>query len=194
MRCVAPIQTTITFDGNGNDGGEMAKQKIDANATAPLRQNTFVKDGYAFTSWNTERDGSGTSYVDEQDYTAGEWLTNVTLYAQWNPVTTITFDGNRNDGGEMSKQRIAQNTTAPLNQNKFTKDGYAFASWNTERDGSGTSYADGQDFAVGEGINNVTLYAQWREPAAISDLTYMQDFATLSEGDKVGVLNSMTEE
>lgn len=71
----------------------------------------------------------------------------------------------------MSKQRIAQNTTAPLNSNKFTKGDDIFVSWNTERDGSGTSYADGQGYTAGEGNNNVTLYAQWEVPPP-EDLTF----------------------
>lgn len=71
----------------------------------------------------------------------------------------------------MSKQRIAQNTTAPLDSNKFTKGDDIFVSWNTERDGSGTSYADGQGYTAGEGNNNVTLYAQWKVPPP-EDLTF----------------------
>ena len=71
----------------------------------------------------------------------------------------------------MSKQRIAQNTTAPLNSNKFTKGDDIFVSWNKERDGSGTSYADGQGYTAGEGNNNVTLYAQWKVPPP-EDLTF----------------------
>ncbi|MEE0888153.1 MAG: InlB B-repeat-containing protein, partial [Candidatus Saccharimonadaceae bacterium] len=168
VRCVAPIQTTITFDGNGNDGGEMAKQKIGANSTASLSQNKFTKNGYGFIGWNTvanpTQENPGTSYADQGSYTAEAGSHDITLYAQW-ATTTITFDGNGNDGGEMAKQKIGANSTAPLNQNTFTKNDYVFASWNTERDGSGTSYADGQGYTAGESNNNITLYAQWVECA-----------------------------
>ena len=84
----------------------------------------------------------------------------------------------------MSKQRIAQNTTAPLNSNKFIKDEYFFGSWNTERDGSGTSYADGQSYTTGEGNNNVTLYAQWKVPPP-EDLTFVA-------GDHIDTLSPRT--
>ncbi len=37
--------------------------------------------------------------------------------------------------------------------------GYNFAGWNTQADGSGTTYSTGQTFAMGTA--NVTLYAKW---------------------------------
>ena len=86
VRCVAPIQTTITFDGNGNDGGEMAKQRIIANTVAPLNKNKFTKKSHVFASWNTERDGTGIAYTNGQEYAAKDGTAYVTLYAQWEEV------------------------------------------------------------------------------------------------------------
>ncbi|MBQ2447953.1 MAG: InlB B-repeat-containing protein, partial [Bacteroidales bacterium] len=42
--------------------------------------NTFTRDGYNFTGWNTNADGSGTSYTDKQSITLSQ---DITLYAQW---------------------------------------------------------------------------------------------------------------
>ena len=81
-----------------------------------------------------------------------------------NPGTlTINFDGNGSDGGSTASQQIAAGNSASLNANGFTRNGYAFTGWNTAADGSGTSYADGDDYAVTPATGNttVTLYAQW---------------------------------
>ena len=99
-----------------------------------------------------------------------------------NPGTlTINFDGNGSTGGSTASQQIAAGSTAPLNANGFTRNGYVFTGWNTAADGSGTSYADGADYTVtpATGDATVTLYAQWRTPINhLGDVTYMQDLTT----------------
>ncbi len=77
--------TTLSFNGNGSDGEEdMDNIIIPAGTTITLPQNTYTKDGYHFTGWNTDAEGTGDTYSDEAEYTAiaGE-SANVTLYAQW---------------------------------------------------------------------------------------------------------------
>ena len=59
---------TITF--NNNTGiGTMQNQKISYNVATALTKNTFTKSGYEFMGWNTEANGSGISYSDEQSVT-----------------------------------------------------------------------------------------------------------------------------
>jgi uncharacterized repeat protein (TIGR02543 family) len=52
---------------------------------------------------------------------------------------------------------------ASIPLNSFTREGYYFDEWTTERNGTGTAYADGAEFPF-EG--DETLYAQWAEGAA----------------------------
>lgn len=71
---------TITFDKNTGTGYGMANQEISYNVYTKLIPNTFSKDGYRFNGWNTNADGSGTSYVDEASILN---LGDITLYAMW---------------------------------------------------------------------------------------------------------------
>ena len=92
-----------------------------------------------------------------------------------NPGTvTINFDGNGSTGGSTASQQIAAGNTASLNANGFTRTGYVFTGWNTAADGSGTSYADGADYAVtpATGDVTITLYAQWAP--SMQDFTLAQ--------------------
>ena len=73
----------------------------------------------------------------------------------------ITFDANEGEG-TMAPQLAAQ-TNVTLNKNTFTREGYAFAGWNTEKDGSGTGYTDKGSVTL---TGDLTLYAQWMEPVA----------------------------
>lgn len=88
VRCVkAKPGVTISFNANGGTG-TMDMQKIDAGQSANLTTNTFTRTNYVFTGWNTEPDGSGTSYSNQANYTAPASEDNkiVVLYAQWVPA------------------------------------------------------------------------------------------------------------
>ena len=98
-----------------------------------------------------------------------------------NPGTlTINFDGNGSTGGSTASQQIAAGSTASLNANGFTRNGYAFTGWNTVADGSGTSYADGADYTVtpATGDATITLYAQWAPPIQTFTNTQCQSLAS----------------
>ena len=158
---------TIHFDGNTADGGDTASQSMTYDTAVNLTANGYTKTGYTFTGWNTQPDGGGTSYTDGQNVTN---LTSVdgetfTLFAQWRANSyTIQFDGNTADGGSTPEQAMTYDQAASLTTNGYTKTGYTFMNWNTQRDGGGTAYTDGQNvsnLSSKEG-DSVTLYAQWR--------------------------------
>ena len=157
----------VKFDGNTADGGSMADQAMTYDEAASLASNSYTKTGYTFTGWNTQADGGGTAYGD------GENVKNLTtadgevvkLYAQWRANKySIQFDGNTADGGSMADQAMTYDEAASLTTNGYTKTGYTFTGWNTQADGGGTAYGDGEEVknlttANGE---TVLLYAQWR--------------------------------
>ncbi len=120
---------------------------------------------------------------------------NITYQAEVNQATTLSFNGNTSDGGEaMGNINVPAGGTITLPQNTYTKTGYDFTGWNTQANGGGTSYADEAEFTAIAGQSaSVTLYAQWKVLPVISDLIYMQDFASLSEAGKANVFSSMTE-
>lgn len=79
-----------------------------------------------------------------------------------------------------------------LTENAYSCIGYEFVGWNTEPDGSGTSYADkatilnltSYDFEVdGEELATITLYAQWKK----SESTLNIDPAGGKYGGKSGI-------
>ncbi|MBR4083506.1 MAG: InlB B-repeat-containing protein [Lachnospiraceae bacterium] len=59
-----------------------------------------------------------------------------------------------------------------LNLNTFVRNGYEFAGWNTKKDGSGKSYADGATIynLCMEENSSITLYAQWRKKASYLEI------------------------
>ena len=82
----------ITYDANGGNG-TMDAQTVKKGTDVTLSANTFTREGYTFTGWNTEADGTGDPYGDEATINPPS---DITLYAQWEIKTyDITWvDGN----------------------------------------------------------------------------------------------------
>ena len=67
----------------------------------------------------------------------------------------VTFLSN-GAAGTMAPQSAISST--PISSNTFTRDGFTFAGWATNPDGTGTAYADGDSYGFSA---SDTLYAQW---------------------------------
>lgn len=77
-------QYTITFDPNGGIG-ELTPQTLNYDESVKLSANKFTRTEYAFTGWNTQSDGKGTTFTDQQEVRnlLAEENGNLTLFAQW---------------------------------------------------------------------------------------------------------------
>lgn len=160
----------VSFSKNANSAtGTMADEIFFSSTAQPLNLCSFSLTGYNYLGWNTEADGSGTSYSDGQSITV---TNDMTLFAQWGKIYTVTFNANKGSGS-MAAQAYTESISQDLTANTFTRTGYDFAGWNTQADGNGTSYSDGQDITL---ANNMTLYAQWQPHAY--NITYNLDAGT----------------
>lgn len=158
---------TVKFDKNARDAtGTMKAQSVPVGKKTKLSANAFKRDGHSLVSWNTKKDGSGTSYKPSQPaldiVAAGK---TVTLYAQWTkdplPERTVSFNKNAKKAtGKMASVTVTQNGSVTLPTCKFARKGYAFTGWNTRSDGKGKAIADGETVVVSD---DMTLYAQWRK-------------------------------
>ncbi len=80
----------LNFDANEGTG-TMSSQTITGNS-ANINENTFTRDGYDFTGWNTLANGTGTAYTSGAVYTVPATGTSQTLYAQWEEEATNPID------------------------------------------------------------------------------------------------------
>ena len=88
---------------------------------------------------------------DQDNFEVDKWLKCQRLL--------VIFDPNYTGAPEIEVQKVAPSTDTPLLSNPFTRENYTFNGWNTAADGSGTSYADGDNITL---TADTTLYAQWR--------------------------------
>ena len=128
---------------------------IDING---LSQEANVEVEYLTKNGKKYYDQSGTS-VWLNDITE-----NITLYAKWEPNTyTVTYNSNNGDSLSVV-QDMTYDMASTVEANTFTKAGNEFKGWNTEADGSGTSYSAGDEInnLTTESGGNVNLYAIWK--------------------------------
>lgn len=163
--------TRVVFNPNGGTCLRLCYQIFNDDTPQPLMLNEFTREGYDFDGWNTEKDGTGTSYADGQTITATR---NIVLYAQWKQSSgtgsgtddTIKYYIEYDPNGATKNAIPAIPIRKSINGGQVTilypctysRSGFDFIGWNTAADGSGTAYADQQRVVF---TSDVTLYAQW---------------------------------
>ncbi|MDQ0902045.1 InlB B-repeat-containing protein [Paenibacillus sp. V4I7] len=155
---------SVTYDGNDTTSGSaptVSNHVYNTVVTVPGNIGNLEKTGYTFAGWNTAGDGKGTNYTTSDAFTIG--AANVMLYAKWTINSyTVTYDGN---GATSGSTPVASNhdyntvVTVVTDTGSLEKTGHTFVGWNTEVDGSGTTYAGSDTFTIG--ADHVTLYAKW---------------------------------
>jgi uncharacterized repeat protein (TIGR02543 family) len=168
---------TVTYNGNDNTGGSAPTDASSYAANAPvtvLGVASLTRTGKVFDGWNTQADGSGTSYAAGATLTMGSQ--NVTLYAKWRDPG-VSYYSNNATGGNIpaSTASYAAGTTVTVlgNTANLVRTNYAFYAWNTAADGTGTTYAGSATFAMPG--TDVGLYAMWSAKRNWEDISIASD-------------------
>jgi uncharacterized repeat protein (TIGR02543 family) len=162
-----PINRTVTYSGNNNNGGTMppAAQTVLIGTVIQLpNAGSLLRSGHTFGGWNENATGTGINYSAGSDYQVNS---TVTLYAKWNPIAynISYFDVG---GGTFSGTPGATHPTSHTYGNATqlgvpTKTYYTFGGWYEEDDinGVGTPLADNRLIASKIYTNPIKLYAKW---------------------------------
>ena len=153
--------------------GSSAGNRLHSVATA--------KPGYHFVRWELVPGNTRTIGIDENDWDtkdSGSTGTNNEFYVleptadgrlvaatyravfEKNPTVTINYDVNGGEGEIPPTSQTHGLSTKLHNGTGVKMPHYTLVSWNTEPDGSGTTYKLGQNLTMPE--EGMTLYAQWK--------------------------------
>lgn len=145
----------LSFNGNGASTGNMSGVEFLSGVLLNLSQNTYARNAYTFAGWNTKADGTGEAYADMAQVDTSAWTGNVTLYAQWTPITYHIYyelNGGANNAGNPA----TYTTTAAVNLNAPERTGYNFDGWYTD-----SSYQNKVTNIPTGSMGDVTFYAKW---------------------------------
>ena len=149
----------INYYGNSNTGGSVPDAQTKTHGvdiTLRTNVNTLTRTDFAFSGWNTNTSGTGTSYASGATYTGNAALD---LYAKWSALYTITFDSKGGTAVSSIQQSSAGGSISqPTNP---TKTDNSFGGWSTT-DG-GTTAVTWPRTPTG----NETLYAIWTATATV---------------------------
>ncbi len=131
------------------------------------------RTGYIFGGYYTATSGSGTQYIDANGNFVNELYKtkgDKTLYAKWTAITyTVAYNKNNSSAtGATASSSHEYGVSKALTSNGYKLSGHVFNGWNTEANGSGTSYTNQQSVSNLTSTNGgtVTLYAKWSACAA----------------------------
>lgn len=146
--------------------GSIAPVFVNAATVAAASSTGISRTGYTFDKWNTNPDGSGTSYA-----AGAELSDNAILYAIWKANDyTVCFDGNGGEGSQ-AEQGFTYGTATNLNHCEYTKADKVFAGWSTAKD-KAVIYADQELVMNVVPSGYVTLYAIWADTCKLSGRIY----------------------
>lgn len=188
---------TVTFNQEmdtyiDNDGSIVGSVTIDGGAV--LSNPRWSADKTAVTY-----DLAGLDYDTEYTVTIEDfWAANEgelseayihTFTTEAEPFYTVTYSGNGGSGAAPVEADKAAGETFAAAANTFTApDGWQFKEWNTEADGTGTGYAEGE--AVTMPAENLTLYAVW-EKISDNEYKFSPGFDTFTgSGDRTAKANA----
>jgi len=184
----SPATYTITYNGNGSDGGTVAAMGsfTYGNSHSIAAKGTMTKSGYNFAGWTTASNGTGTLYAHATDVIAGSTATytsasNLTVYAKWTPqVYVITYNAN---GGTGSPSRASDSFTfgsTPISlpdKTGLNYAGYTFVGWSETASGAAVvnPYSPTQTrtlYAIWAGISYSISYNVNGGTGSVADATY----------------------
>ena len=128
------------------------------------------------------RDGS---YTETSTASAGNVINYLGgVWGGTEPDTlTVTFEANGSEEypveGTMEPQTVTEKETTALTANAFTRKGFKFDGWNTEPDGTGTRYEDGQAVTLSK---DITLYAKWFDNHSSYELRNAKEATCTEDG------------
>lgn len=138
----------IEFNTTENTNGNIAWALKDANGV--VKQSGTSANGYNKVSITA----TDITLQPEFTFTGTGTAKLHFVDISWMPPRVLTYNANGGTGTIANQT----GTTITLASSGFTKEGYNLAGWNTQADGSGTSYALGQTASFEA---DTTLYAIW---------------------------------
>ena len=168
----------VSFDSQGGTSPSL-KSKVVTYWEEYGALATTTREGYTFDGWWTEPNGKGRQADSSSLVTIPS---NHTLYANWIPQYTVTFDSQGGSSPSPESKVVTYGQIyGTLATTTTTREGYIFDGWWTEPNGNGTQVKISTEVTI---LSDHTLYANWKGKQRMV-LFYSQGGSYPSPGNKV---------
>lgn len=166
----------VKFNANGGSG-KMSNITLTTNHEYLLPSVAYTKKNYKFYGWNTEANGSGTTYKNNEAIynLIKENNGEITLYAMWGNKSNITFDAKGGNKVYTTKTVYYNSKIGTLPTTK--RKGYTFTGWYT----SDGKLIDANTFYPYK--NNIKLYAHWKK------ITYKINYSLTGDNNPANIIS-----
>ncbi|MCL2283337.1 MAG: InlB B-repeat-containing protein, partial [Fibromonadales bacterium] len=193
---------TLTVGGTAEISGNTAQGETN---NVQLRDGAYITLGSSIAAMkigiSTETASgviveSGATSNDAQYFTAdagGDYKVGFGAGGQLvisNNTLSVTYHGNDNTGGTApidNAPYISGARAEVLGAGSLSKTGYYFTFWNTQEDGLGDDYSEGDEIQIDD---NTELYAQWEPKTKIAKPTLAQNEFTYNDEEKNAELDA----
>ncbi len=200
--CTIPTAIAVSYNDNKANAGNQTIEGMPSGATlgftsypdfASYSIGSAPTDptGYHFTGWNTSADGSGDAYAAGASVTTFGYTENITLYAQWERVYTVTLMDNGVERTPLTEESAGAGVVLPDGNNCTPSSEFAFVGWTesaVQLNGDPVRPAAASLHAAGAyaPTSDITLYSVYSKSVAgcddfaagVSGAYTMQDRAT----------------
>lgn len=133
--------------------------------TAQISTQIPTREGYVFTEWTAQVNGTTVAFAPGSEYTADA---DLCLYAQWqldenyNSIMYLSHGLPDNMPQDGAKKK---GTTGYISTQVPTREGYTFLGWNEVRYGDSHRFAPGAAYSKDEDLR---LYAKWQRDSGVA--------------------------
>jgi uncharacterized repeat protein (TIGR02543 family) len=163
---------TVTFDLNGAPGTAPTHPAVPSGSTITPPSPPPTRTGWGFVGWYRNAEGTGEAW----DFVTNTVTSNLTLYAHWTPIYTVTFD--LHGAPAQAPTQTAVLTCGTITDPpKPTRTGWGFVGWYRNAEGTGTKW----NFSTNTVKENITLYAKWTKRSYT--VTFRSNYGSDAEYD-----------
>ena len=163
---VSGIGYTVTYHGDGADGGSTGQNTAVYGSSFHFQGNGFSRTGYSFAYWEVY-DSSWNrigNYASGQHYGNWDRTHGANAVARWSANSyTVTYHGDGSDGGGTGQNTAVYGSSFYFQGNGFSRTGYTFAYWEVY-DSSWNrigNYASGQHYGNWDRTHGANAVARW---------------------------------
>ncbi len=167
---------SVTYTGEGEVTTSDSRSYATGSQASIQNFAGTAPEGKVFLYWT---DGTNDYYPQDKITIAGD-VELTAVYGDQSAAVNVVYNSNYSEGAQVTYEQIVEGANNTLFQvlglgttGIAAPAGYYLASWNTEPDGSGTSFAVGDsagvdnDGAIANDTQTHNLYAQWERKVSI---------------------------